>query len=232
MTNEELVKLYQEGNKKALDKLLEDNKRIVYKIANKFKITNNSIDNDDLIQEGMLGLIIAADKYNFEKENKAKFITYAIHWIYERMYNIVVGHSTREKGNNELNNNCTSLNTPIGEEGEGELQDIIVSYDNDVSNIDEILMLKELRKDLNNTMLECNTLLEREILKLYYGWDTSSISLGEIAELYNKDINYIRGINNKSLNKLRKSKYIRDNKNRFMADGLIDYPKFIDNLPM
>ena len=69
MTNEELVKLYQEGNKKALDKLLEDNKRIVYKIANKFKITNNSIDNDDLIQEGMLGLIIAADKYNFEKEN-------------------------------------------------------------------------------------------------------------------------------------------------------------------
>lgn len=226
MTNEKLVKLYQEGNKKALDKLLEDNKRIIYKIANKFKITNNSIDIDDLIQEGMLGLIIAADKYNFEKENKAKFITYAIHWIHERMYNIVVGHSTREKGNNELNNNCTSLNSPIGEEEEGELQDIIICYDNELINIDELLLLRELRKDLDNTMLECNTLLEREILKLYYGWGTSSISLGEIAEIYNKDVNFTKSIKNKALNKLRNSKYIRDNKNRFMDDGLIDYPRF------
>lgn len=226
MTNEELVRLYQEGDKKALDELVEQNKRIIYKIANKFKITNNSIDIDDLIQEGMLGLIIAADKYNFEKENKAKFITYAIHWIYEKIYNLVIGHSTREKKNIELNNNCTSLNSPIGEDEEGELQDIIICYDNELINIDEILMLRELRKDLDNTMLECNTLLEMEILKLYYGWDTSSLTYNEIAELYNKDVNFTRSIKNKALNKLRNSKYIRDNKNRFMNDGLIDYPRF------
>lgn len=226
MTNEELVRLYREGNNNALDKLVEQNMGIVHKIASKFKVRDHSIDNDDLIQEGVMGLIIAADKYNFEKENKAKFITYAIHWIHERMYNIVVGHSTREKGNNELNNNCTSLNSPIGEEEEGELQDIIICYDNELINIDELLLLRELRKDLDNTMLECNTLLEREILKLYYGWDTSSISLGEIAEIYNKDVNFTKSIKNKALNKLRNSKYIRDNKNRFMDDGLIDYPRF------
>ena len=120
MTNEELVLEYQEGNNNALNELIENNKGIVYKIANKFKITNNSIDKDDLIQEGMLGLIIAADKYNFEKENKAKFITYAINWIYEKIYNTVIGHSTREKYNTELNNNCTSLNSPIGKDEKGE----------------------------------------------------------------------------------------------------------------
>lgn len=227
MTNEELVLEYQHGNNNALNELIENNKGIVYKIANKFKITNNSIDKDDLIQEGMLGLIIAADKYNFEKENKAKFITYAINWIYEKIYNTVIGHSTREKYNTELNNNCTSLNSPIGKDEKGELQDIIINYDNEIVNIDEILMLRELRKDLNNAMLEYNTLTEREVLKLYYGWDTSQMTFREIAELYNKDLNFIKSIKNKALNKLRNSKYIRDNKNIFMADGLIDYPRFI-----
>ena len=88
-------------------------------------------------------------------------------------------------------------------------------------------MLRQLRKDLNNAMLEYNTLTEREVLKLYYGWDTSQMTFREIAELYNKDLNFIKSIKNKALNKLRNSKYIRDNKNIFMADGLIDYPRFI-----
>ena len=36
MTNEELVVLYQRGDKKALDKLLKNNDGLIYKVASKF----------------------------------------------------------------------------------------------------------------------------------------------------------------------------------------------------
>lgn len=51
MTNEELVQLYQNGDKQALNELVENNTGIVYKLANKFYVNmTSSIDKDDLIQ--------------------------------------------------------------------------------------------------------------------------------------------------------------------------------------
>nr|WP_277145334.1 hypothetical protein [Clostridium perfringens] len=53
MTNEELVVLYQHGDKKALDKLLENNDKLIYKVASKFySDKTSSIEFDDLLQEG------------------------------------------------------------------------------------------------------------------------------------------------------------------------------------
>src|SRR3712207_7622501 len=86
MTNEELVYLYQQGDKQVLDSLIEQNKGIVYKLVNKFYVEGtNSIDKEDLEQEGIIGLIIAAGKYDLNNPKKAKFITYAIHWIYSKI---------------------------------------------------------------------------------------------------------------------------------------------------
>lgn len=50
MTNEELV-FYQQGDKQALDSLIEQNKGIIYKLVNRFYVEKtNSIDIDDLEQ--------------------------------------------------------------------------------------------------------------------------------------------------------------------------------------
>ena len=84
MANEELVFLYQMGDKKALDKLVEQNSGIVHKIARKFNLEKiNAVDEEDLISEGYIGLIKAANSYKFEIENRASFITYAVYWIYQ-----------------------------------------------------------------------------------------------------------------------------------------------------
>lgn len=58
MSNEELVQLYEDGNKGALDKLVELNRGMVYKLANRFYTEKtNSIDKEDLEQEGFMGLM-------------------------------------------------------------------------------------------------------------------------------------------------------------------------------
>ena len=126
MTNEELVYLYQQGNKNALEELIENNKGIVFKLVNKFNIDyNHTIEKEDLEQEGYIGLVIAAEKYDFNNDNKASFITYAINWIYQRIYRFVCGATTKDLGNTKFNKSCISLNTPIDEEGETEILDYV-----------------------------------------------------------------------------------------------------------
>lgn len=71
----------QQGDKIALNKLVNSNLRLVVSIASKFKRTEFSFS--DLIQEGNIGLMIAAEKYNHSYETR--FSTYAYPWILQYM---------------------------------------------------------------------------------------------------------------------------------------------------
>jgi len=73
----ELSKQVQEGNKSALHKLVNSNLRLVVRIAGTFN--KHDIPVLDVIQEGNLGLIHAAEKYDFRKN--VRFCTYAGWWI-------------------------------------------------------------------------------------------------------------------------------------------------------
>lgn len=57
--------------------LVENNKRLVYKIARRFK--TNPFDFDDLVQAGLMGLYKAARRFDVTKG--FKFSTYATHFI-------------------------------------------------------------------------------------------------------------------------------------------------------
>ena len=221
--NEELVLRYQKGERSALDKLIENNMGIIYKMANKFYTQNsNAIDKEDLIQEGVIGLIIAAKKYDFNKPNKANFMTYSVHWIYQRLYRFVVGSSSKEIGNNKLNNSCTSLNTPIGEAGETELEEFIEDKDYSFENKEEQIYLEQLRQELEKAMIECNSLREIEVLKLRYGWNGQKImTLEEIGEVFNASMQMIKTIQYRALRKLRNSRWVRVNYREFLEYGYI-----------
>jgi RNA polymerase primary sigma factor len=72
-----LSKRIEQGDQAALDHLIESNLRLVVKIAMEYSIPEISIL--DLIQEGNMGLIKAATKYDFRKN--VRFSTYASWWI-------------------------------------------------------------------------------------------------------------------------------------------------------
>jgi RNA polymerase primary sigma factor len=80
LTSEEELNLSQKaqnGDTAARNKLIEANLRLVVKIAYAFFAEDISIL--DLIQEGNIGLVHAAEKYNHLKQ--IKFSTYAAWWI-------------------------------------------------------------------------------------------------------------------------------------------------------
>ena len=67
------------GNKNSLDKLILSNMRAVTKEAYKVKRANPYLSYEDIVQEGMCGLIRAVDL--FDKDKDAVFMTYAMWWI-------------------------------------------------------------------------------------------------------------------------------------------------------
>ena len=73
----ELTKKIKEGNEAAVKKLVEANLRFVISVAKQYQ--NKGLALVDLIQEGNIGLIEAARK--FDETRGFRFISYAVWWI-------------------------------------------------------------------------------------------------------------------------------------------------------
>lgn len=209
MNNEELVLLYQQGDKQALESLINSNMGIVKKLALKFSNINKMVELDDLIQVGYIGLINAANRYKTDIDHPAAFITFAFLIIKQEILACINGRSLKDVANNKFYNNCKSLNIQVGNEEDAELVDLIDSHDNSMEIIEDKIYFKQLRNELEEAMTACNTLLERQVLKLHYGWDIKSIILREIGEMLNIDTDKAALIENMALRKLRNSKWGR-----------------------
>lgn len=85
----ELAQRIKKGDRKALDKLTKANLRFVVSVAKQYQ--NQGLSLPDLINEGNLGLIKAAQKY--DETCGFKFISYAVWWIRQSILQAIAEHS-------------------------------------------------------------------------------------------------------------------------------------------
>lgn len=98
----ELIRLSQQGDQTARDRLVEKNIRLVWSVVQRF--INRGYDPDDLFQIGSIGLIKSIDKFDLSYD--VKFSTYAVPMIIGEIQRFIrddgsikVSRSLKEIGN-------------------------------------------------------------------------------------------------------------------------------------
>lgn len=99
------------GDKKAINKLVTSNLRFVVSVAKQYQ--GQGIDLIDLINEGNIGLLEAAQRYDVDKG--FKFISYAVWWIRQSIVSALSGQSRMIRLPSNQVYNISKINKTIAE---------------------------------------------------------------------------------------------------------------------
>lgn len=163
LTDEEIICCIREGDKEGTDYLLEKYKNLVRKKARALYLIGG--DNDDLIQEGMIGLYKAIRDYDVGKETI--FRSFASVCIDRQLYNAVKG-ANRLK--NSPLNSYVSLDIPMETRGNEEngaptLGEMIEWAG--VSNPEDILIDRERVGKIEQYIRQNLSEFEQNVVNLY-----------------------------------------------------------------
>ncbi len=148
--DEELVKLYKEGNTALFDEICARYTPLIRSMTTMYFLVG--CDKDDLEQEGLIGLFNAVTAYDFEKHGASSFKTFAYHCIKRKMTNAVLGASSRK---HMALNNSVSIGS-ISEKEEGES----ISPEQDfIGNEDLLELISKIKKELSPFEIEVFDLL-------------------------------------------------------------------------
>lgn len=192
---------YQQGDKQALNDLIQANTGIIYKLIKRFYFNSN--ETEDIFQIGVIGLILAAKKYDFNNKNKATFITYAVYWINSKISRYLKYNDTSKE---------RSLDEPLKKDNSLRLKDTITSkIDLEKECIDRVYqeeLKQDLKQDLKISIKKVNSLKEMEILYMNYGLDhTIPLTMTQIEEILNLAHNQAQNNKHTALSKLRTKAY-------------------------
>ena len=191
----EYIQRCKDGDTQARDLLIEHNLRLVAHIAKKYTTSGRiaSVDFDDIISIGSIGLIKAIDSFNSGKS--ARLATYAARCIENE---ILMYIRSSKKYSNDI-----FLQDPIGHDFDGNeitAMDMVKSDDDPVPDevsdkIDITRMMRKIDEVLDER--------EREIIRLRYAvCGGEEMTQREIASMLGISRSYVSRIEKKALKKI------------------------------
>ncbi len=176
--------------------------RLVRVIVNQFKVAN--VDPEDLMQEGRIGLIEAAKR--FDPNRGIQFSSYASWWI--RKY---ITMALQEYGNiiHVPHQNTTAISVCITES----IQKIVKVEDEEALTYEDILTdgisveteyIATEAKMLQKQRLSRLSSREREVVEAIYGLENQPLTTEELAKKMGTSPNRIRRVHERAIHKVRR----------------------------
>lgn len=166
MTDEQLIATLRKGESEIMDFIMEKYKYLVRKKAKAMFLLGG--ENDDLIQEGMIGLFKAVQDYDVDQE--ASFFSFARLCVTRQLYSAI--EASNRKKHSPLNSYISLYER---EDGENSLIDTMESGQE--TNPEELLVSQERAKTLEERLEKELSELERRVLYLHLmGTDYKTIA--------------------------------------------------------
>ena len=226
----ELALRIKKGDRKALERLTKANLRFVVSVAKQYQ--NQGLSLPDLINEGNVGLIKAAEK--FDETRGFKFISYAVWWIRQSILQAIAEQSRivriplNQVGSvakiNKISNKFEQEHEryPSIEElaaridipedkiinamkiGEGDANSLLdIMPNNEVPTADDQLVLESLRDEIARILLLLSE-RERMIIEAFFGINNQQdLTLEEIGDKFGLTRERVRQIKEKAIRRLR-----------------------------
>lgn len=170
------------------NKLVEANLKFVVSVAKQYQ--GLGLSYEDLIEEGNIGLIKAAEK--FDETRGFKFISYAVWWIRQ---SILQALNAYELVRTPDKNIYQRLDDFIGD-----------SYDREVDFLEDrdfVPTISDAKTIVDNLLKNLDNPRTKEIIKNLYGIDTEEKSKGRTAQLLGIAEETVRLHNERGLNTFR-----------------------------
>ena len=199
-TDEELICRLCDGEETIMDYIMKKYKNLVRKNAQNMYILG--AEEQDLIQEGMIGLFNAIKDYDSGRD--ASFFTFADLCISRRMYNAIKA-SKREK-HTPLNNYVSLYGDNDDKNLDGKSGVIELLSAGEISNPENLLIDRENVERIENLVEQELSNFEKQVFDLYI----TGMKYGQIAKVLGKDEkstdNALQRIKNKLKKALQKEK--------------------------
>lgn len=175
-SDEELVVRIQDGETEITDYIIKKYKNLVRQKAKSLFLLG--ADNEDLIQEGMIGLFKAVRDYDAGRD--AAFFTFADICVSRQMLTAV--QASQRKKHIPLNQYVSLYGTGTQEDGE-DLQLIHALVSVTDRNPEELTINNELIQEIEKVMENDLSVLERQVIELHL----TGMGYHEIAKILGRD---------------------------------------------
>lgn len=159
-SDEVLIEFYRAGKQPAIEVIFERYKNLVRKKAKAMYLAGG--DNDDLIQEGMIGLYKAVRDFDGRKE--ASFATFASMCINRQMITAVT--ASNRKKNTPLNT-YVSFDQPASSDEDNDMKLVDILQAETEQDPEKLFIDKEHTAMLEEKLLAVLSGFERQVLDLY-----------------------------------------------------------------
>ncbi|MCQ2470866.1 MAG: RNA polymerase sporulation sigma factor SigK [Clostridia bacterium] len=188
---EQLVKLAEKGDRKAKNKLIEHNLRLVAHVIKKYYA--NTSDQEDLISIGTIGLIKAID--TFKSDKGTRLATYAARCIENE---ILMYFRSQKKNSQDI-----SVNEPIDTDNEGNPLTLIDLISTEDTILDDIFLVS-MSKKLYEFIEEIDNERDKTIIFMRYGLNNKKpLTQKEVAKRLSISRSYVSRIEKRVLAQLK-----------------------------